>query len=612
MSQSTAGRRLCQDLDDQSSFSNSARMIRRFSVAERTAASTIARLCTLLCASDVEGSPVRTQCTNSASEPSVSSASSPTRTSRTGSPTRGAWSPSQVAVPNSPLTRQRLFHEVSWPGLHQLPLKTNRASPGNSKIAVAAASPANQLQPGLYDSQYTETGSSPSSARAESNWWIAMSTSSGYGISSRKPPKCGAFANSQETVAIGPSPATASRSAVNWLRYRRDWLIIRSLPVSFATSAIRWASATVGAIGFSQSTGSPARSASSFTGLCAAGTVTLTTASAPTTSTSSDSDLATGTTAASSSSLTRWASSRSRSTRPTSSVSADLPSVCSQVCPIAPAPTWITRSGSAAFLTLGSDTEVPHRVPLECRRLPLRPIGDRPGDPVGDHLPHVLVVVHRVLLVARGEVEDPAVAAAERAAAAEHLATAEVADEDQFVGHRDVEELAVHLLRLDLDRLWHTLRDRMSRVDGPDELAVSLVAPAQRATRTHQPAEDLRPVTRVQHDQPETGQHVLLHPLDHLVGHVLMRHVTPPDQHVGACEDLVGQSVLGLVEGGRPDREPVAEVLLDAFLDRGVHAVRVELGDPLVAVLVPVLAPDEDARVGGHSSPFDQTVKRLT
>src|SRR5207249_7604703 len=107
----------------------------------------------------------------------------------------------------------------------------------------------------------------------------------------------------------------------------------------------------------------------------------------------------------------RWASSRSRSTSPTNSTSAELAMVCSQVLPIAPAPTRSTRNGSA--------TEVTHSVPFQRRRLAFPPVGMRPADAVRNNPANVLVVIHRVLLVAGREVEDPSVPAPEGAAAAE-------------------------------------------------------------------------------------------------------------------------------------------------------------------------------------------------
>src|SRR3954447_17815223 len=158
-------------------------LTRRCSSADRIAASTIARLSTLLCTSPDGGwVPVRTAAMNSASEPSICSGPSPAA-AWTGPPSAysatGALSPSQRAVPADPLTRQLPFQEVSRPGLHQLPEKVNRASLANSKKTWSAASPRNQLQLGLNESQYTATGSEPVSCRDRSNWWMAMSTSSG-------------------------------------------------------------------------------------------------------------------------------------------------------------------------------------------------------------------------------------------------------------------------------------------------------------------------------------------------------------------------------------------------------------------------------------------------
>ena len=239
--------------------------------------------------------------------------------------------------------------------------------------------------------------------------------------------------------------------------------------------------------------------------------------------------------------------------------------------------------------------EVAGLVPQQRRHGPLRPVRHRPRDAVRDHLADVLVVVHREVLVAGREVEDLPVSAAERAAGPEHLAAGEGRHEDQFVRHRDVEELAVHLLLLDLDRVRHALRDRVRRVHRPDQLAVALTAPAQRARRTHQLAEDLRPVTGVQDDEAHPRQHVLVHALDHLVLDLAVRGVTPPDQYVGLGQHLLGESVLGLVEGRRGDLGLVAQVLADAGGNGVVHAVGVDLGDMRLDLLVPVLAPDEYA-----------------
>src|SRR5690606_2196186 len=43
------------------------------------------------------------------------------------------------------------------------------------------------------------------------------------------------------------------------------------------------------------------------------------------------------------------------------------------------------------------------------------------------------------------------------------------------------------------------------------------------------------------------------------------------------------------------DLRPGSEVLLDALLDRGMHAIRVDVAHLLLLLLVDVLAPDDDA-----------------
>src|SRR3954465_9151251 len=70
----------------------------------------------------------------------------------------------------------------------------------------------------------------------------------------------------------------------------------------------------------------------------------------------------------------------------------------------------------------------------------------RPAHGVADHLLDERLMVGRIGLVAGAEVEDPALAAPEAAAAAEDLPALKPAHEYQLVRGRDVEMLAVHLL----------------------------------------------------------------------------------------------------------------------------------------------------------------------
>src|SRR6478736_2131007 len=74
-----------------------------------------------------------------------------------------------------------------------------------------------------------------------------------------------------------------------------------------------------------------------------------------------------------------------------------------------------------------------------------------PPHAVGQDPLDLWMVVHRVLLVARAEVEDAALSAREGDAGTEHLSAGKGADEDQVVRVRDVEQFAVHLLLRDND-----------------------------------------------------------------------------------------------------------------------------------------------------------------
>ena len=62
----------------------------------------------------------------------------------------GRSSPSQVAIPPSPIARHQPVHDVSSRGAAQLPTNVKRRSPVIAKTAVAAAGPSYQLHGGLY------------------------------------------------------------------------------------------------------------------------------------------------------------------------------------------------------------------------------------------------------------------------------------------------------------------------------------------------------------------------------------------------------------------------------------------------------------------------------
>ena len=110
--------------------------------------------------------------------------------------------------------------------------------------------------------------------------------------------------------------------------------------------------------------------------------------------------------------------------------------------------------------------------------------------------------------------------------------------------------LAVHLLRGDDDRVWDAGRDRVRRVDGPDELALALVAPLEAARGAEHALEDLGVVARVQDEQAHAAEHGLVDAGDDRVVDVVVGDVAPPGQDVGRVDHLLRKAVIGLVERG--------------------------------------------------------------
>ena len=95
--------------------------------------------------------------------------------------------------------------------------------------------------------------------------------------------------------------------------------------------------------------------------------------------------------------------------------------------------------------------------------------GCQPADAVGEDALDMGVVVDGERLVTGTKVEDFPFAALEGAAAAEDLSSFEPADEDQFVGCGDIEELAVHFGMWQFEGfVVEAGGDRVGRMDDPE------------------------------------------------------------------------------------------------------------------------------------------------
>ena len=57
-------------------------------------------------------------------------------------------------------------------------------------------------------------------------------------------------------------------------------------------------------------------------------------------------------------------------------------------------------------------------------------------------------------------------------------------------------------------------------------------------------------MTRVENHQSHAGENPLLHPIDHRIRDLIVRNVSPPEEHVGAVEQILRQALRRVIERG--------------------------------------------------------------
>ena len=55
-------------------------------------------------------------------------------------------------------------------------------------------------------------------------------------------------------------------------------------------------------------------------------------------------------------------------------------------------------------------------------------------------------------------------------------------------------------------------------------------------------------MTGMQDDQTHAAQDVILYLIHNCIGYLIVSHMTPPDQNVGVVQNVVGQTVLGIIQ----------------------------------------------------------------
>src|SRR5216683_222442 len=115
--------------------------------------------------------------------------------------------------------------------------------------------------------------------------------------------------------------------------------------------------------------------------------------------------------------------------------------------------------------------------------------GSGPVDGVGDDALHLWMMIGGKRFVAGAEIENLALPTRITAAAAEDLAAAEPADQDQAFRLVNIEVLAVHLFVLQLKVFSNACDNRVTRLYHPQALMIIALAPSQIARGAQQTPE---------------------------------------------------------------------------------------------------------------------------
>jgi hypothetical protein len=213
-----------------------------------------------------------------------------------------------------------------------------------------------------------------------------------------------------------------------------------------------------------------------------------------------------------------------------------------------------------------------------------------PLHPVRDDAANDRMIIGRISLMPWTEIEDFTLPATEGAAASEYFPAFEPAYEDELVRCWNVEVLAIHFLRLQLEELGNPRRDRVGWIYRPDTLLLVRFAPLQVASGSHQLLEDFGEMAGVQYDKPHAVHHSFVHACDDVIVHFVMCHMPPPDKYVRVVEHFLCQSMLRLRLRCRAHCEALP-FRLQAFRDDRVNAVRIYAAYLIVNLLVLILIP---------------------
>lgn len=147
---------------------------------------------------------------------------------------------------------------------------------------------------------------------------------------------------------------------------------------------------------------------------------------------------------------------------------------------------------------------------------------------VFDDLYNFLVIIGGIAFVTGLEIEDPAKLAGVAAARTEDLSALVGGYENNLVGVGDSERLAVDLLVLEIYKVADALSNGMSRLYLPNPFKVVVTAPEKVALGAHKELKRLTVVCRMESNETHTAMYRVADPLGHLIGDLMVSHMTPP------------------------------------------------------------------------------------
>ena len=106
----------------------------------------------------------------------------------------------------------------------------------------------------------------------------------------------------------------------------------------------------------------------------------------------------------------------------------------------------------------------------------------------------------------------------------------------------------------------------------------------------------------MQHHDAHAVPHALGDALHQFIFYIIVGHMAPPEQHVGAVQHLLGQALLGIIQRRQAHAE--AGVLAQGVADHLVQAFGVNRAHLFIVALVPEFVPNRNLNAHGDHASF--------